>query len=82
MRRLLAVVLLTFCALVSTGSLTAQCAMCREAAAAQRQEAAEAFNHAILVLGAPPVFILAGIGIALWRRRTGPDSTPPTAGLQ
>ncbi len=82
MKRPLAVLFVAFAALVSTGSLAAQCAMCREAAAAQRQEAAEAFNQAILVLGAPPAFILAGIGRALWRRRNGPDSTPPTTGLQ
>ena len=82
MRRPLTALFLTFSAIVSSETLEAQCAMCREAAAAQREEAAEAFNQAILVLGAPPAFILAGIGMALWRRRNGPDSTPPTTGLQ
>ena len=82
MRRPLATLLLAFGGLVSTGTLTAQCAMCREAAAAQRQEQAEAFNQAILVLGAPPALVFAGVGLALWRRRDNGHSAPPTTGLQ
>ncbi len=82
MRRTLAVLFLALSALISIGPLAAQCAMCREAAAAQRKEQAAAFNRAILVLGAPPAFVFAGVGVALWRRRDNRRSTPPTAGLQ
>lgn len=76
MKRPLAVLVLVMSALVSAGSLAAQCAMCRETAAAQRQEQAEAFNRAIFVLGAPPALAFAGVGFALWRRRDRRDSTP------
>lgn len=79
MKRPLAVLVLAFGALVSTGTLAAQCAMCREAAASQRKEQADAFNRAILVLGAPPALAFAGVGFALWRRRDKRNSTP---GLQ
>jgi len=82
MKRPLAVVFLALAALVSTGTLAAQCAMCREAAAAQREEQAEAFNRAILVLGAPPALVFAGVGVALWRRRDNRHSAPGTTGLQ
>jgi len=82
MMRPLAVLLLAFETLVSTGTLAAQSAMCREAAAAQRQEQAEAFNRAILVLGAPPALVFAGVGLALWRRRDNRHSAPETTGLQ
>lgn len=82
MRRLLALLFAALVALVLTGPLAAQCAMCREAAAAQRKEQAEAFNRAILVLGAPPALVFAGVGIALWRRRGNGHSAPPTTGLQ
>lgn len=82
MKRMLAVLLLAFGVLASPGTLAAQCAMCREAAAAQRQEQAEAFNQAILVLGAPPALVFAGVGLALWRRRDNGRSAPGTAGLQ
>ena len=76
MKRPLSLLVLAVGFLVSTGTLTAQCAMCREAAAAQRKEQAEAFNRAIFVLGAPPALAFAGIGLALWRRRDRRDSTP------
>lgn len=82
MKRALAVLFLIVSALLSTGILAAQCAMCREAAAAQRQEQTEAFNQAILVLGAPPALVFAGIGFALWRRRDNRHWAPPSAGLQ
>jgi hypothetical protein len=82
MRRPLAVLFLASSALVCTGALAAQCAMCREAAAAQREEQAEAFNRAILLLGAPPAFVFAGVGLALWRRRDNRHSASQSAGLQ
>ena len=82
MRRPLVVLLLAFCAVVSSWTLAAQCAMCREAAAAQRKEQAEAFNRAILLLGAPPAFVFAGVVLALWRRRDSRYSKPQSAGLQ
>jgi len=46
-----------------------QCTMCREAAASQDERGVRAFNAAIVVLGAPPALILAGIGWAAYRRR-------------
>ena len=82
MKRPFAVLALAFGVLVSAGSLAAQCAMCREAAASQRKEQAEAFNRAILVLGAPPGFAFIGVGLALWRRRDKRHSAPGSAGLQ
>ena len=82
MRQPLAALLLALGVLSSTGTIAAQCSMCREAAAAQREEQAEAFNQAILVLGAPPALAFAGIGLALWRRRDSRNPAPPTAGLQ
>lgn len=82
MSRSLAVIVLTLGALAWTAPAAAQCAMCREAAASQRKEAAAAFNRAILVLGAPPAFVFTGIGWALWRRRDSPNPASPTTGLQ
>lgn len=82
MKRPLAILVLAFGALASAGTLAAQCAMCREAAAAQHERQAEAFNHAIFVLGAPPLLVFAGIGLALWRRRDNRHSTSKSAGLQ
>lgn len=82
MRQLFTVLLLAFAALVSTGTLAAQCAMCREAAAAQNERQAAAFNRAILVLGAPPALVFACVGLALWRRRDGRSSPSKSAGLQ
>jgi hypothetical protein len=82
MNRPLAVLFLAVSALVSAGTAAAQCAMCREAAAAQRKEQAEAFNRAIVVLGAPPALAFAAVGLALWRRRDGRPSDPQNAGLQ
>ena len=46
-----------------------QCAMCREAAKTQRQQAVEALNAGILLLGAPPAVILFLLGRQAWRRR-------------
>lgn len=48
-----------------------QCTMCREAAASQDERGVRAFNAAIVVLGAPPAIILAGIGWFAYRRRDG-----------
>ncbi len=82
MKRLFTILLLCFAGLVSTGTLAAQCAMCREAAAAQHERQAVAFNRAILVLGAPPALVFAGVGLALWRRRDNRNSASKSAGLQ
>lgn len=82
MSRWMSTGLLAILSLSWTVPAAAQCAMCREAAASQREEAATAFNRAILVLGTPPALILAGVGRALWRRRDGQELPPPASGLQ
>ncbi len=66
MKSLAAAALLLF---LSAATALPQCAMCREAAASQNERGIRAFNAAILMLGAPPAFILAGIGWAAYRRR-------------
>lgn len=48
-----------------------QCAMCREAAASQREEAVAALNKAIIVLGLPPFAIAVSLGWFAWKRREG-----------
>ena len=61
MRRLLLIPLL------ATG-LSAQCVMCFRTAQAQNQARARVLNAAILVLGIPPMLILAGFVVLLARR--------------
>jgi hypothetical protein len=82
MSRPLALILLALFLSAWSTPATAQCAMCREAAASQREEAATAFNRAIILLGTPPALIMAGIGRALWRRRDSQELPPPASGLQ
>lgn len=82
MSRCISIGILALLGLSWTMPAAAQCAMCREAAASQREEAATAFNRAILMLGAPPALIMAGVGRALWRRRDGQELPPPASGLQ
>ena len=47
----------------------AQCVMCYRNAAAQSRARAQALNAGIVVLGAPPVLILAGFLLLAFRRR-------------
>ncbi|MBK9167286.1 MAG: hypothetical protein IPM24_07450 [Bryobacterales bacterium] len=47
----------------------AQCVMCFRSAAAQQAERARVFNEGILVLGIPPLLILAFFLVLAWRRR-------------
>ena len=44
-----------------------RCALCREAAKSQSDEAIAALNAGILALGAPPAVILGALAWALWR---------------
>lgn len=75
-RLLLAAVL----GLIVCAPLAAQCAMCRAAAAYQRQEAINALQRGIIVLAIPPVAIIAGIVCLTYRYRGAPpdrdDSRP------
>lgn len=48
-----------------------QCAMCREAAAAQTPEGVAALNLGIAVLGVPPLLILGLFGLVVYRYRDG-----------
>jgi hypothetical protein len=63
------------------GPLAAQCAMCRESAAYQRQEAINALERGILVLAIPPTAIVVGIACLTYRYRGAPrerdDRLPP-----
>jgi hypothetical protein len=56
------------------GPLAAQCAMCRESAAFQRQEALDALKAGILVLAFPPVAIIVGIACLTYRYRGTRDA--------
>jgi hypothetical protein len=47
----------------------AQCVMCFRNAAAQQVERAHVLNQAILVLGIPPLCILAAFAYLAYRRR-------------
>lgn len=55
--------------LILCGPLAAQCAMCRESAAYQRQEAIDSLKRGILVLAFPPVAIIVGIACLTYRHR-------------
>lgn len=55
--------------LILCGPLAAQCAMCRESASYQRQEAIDALTQGILVLAFPPVAIVVGIACLTYRYR-------------
>lgn len=61
MRRLLLIPLLA-------SGLSAQCVMCFRTAQAQNQARSRVLNAGILVLGVPPVVILAGFLVLLKRR--------------
>ena len=49
--------------------LFAQCVMCLRSAAAQQLERARVLNEGILLLGIPPLCILAGFAWLVYRRR-------------
>ncbi len=49
----------------------AQCVMCYRTAAAQNQARARVLNAGILVLGMPPLLLLTGFVVVLWRRSAG-----------
>lgn len=55
--------------LILCGPLAAQCAMCRESASYQRQEAIDALQRGILVLAFPPAAIIVGIACLTYRYR-------------
>jgi hypothetical protein len=56
-------------AAIAAFDAAAQCVMCQRTAAAQMAERASVINSGILVLGIPPVLILAGILAHAFRRR-------------
>jgi hypothetical protein len=57
------------CLLLAAPAAWAQCQMCREAAASQKQEAIAALQNGILILGAPPLAIGGGIIWLTYRNR-------------
>ena len=63
MKRLLALLPLV------VSSASAQCVMCFRSASAQQLERARVLNEAILVLGIPPLCILAAFTYLAFRRR-------------
>lgn len=67
--------------LILCGPLAAQCAMCRESAAYQRQEAIDSLTRGILVLAIPPAAIVVGIACVTYRYRgtpVDPDDPRPS----
>jgi hypothetical protein len=67
--------------LILCGPLAAQCAMCRESASYQRQEAIDSLTRGILVLAAPPIAIVVGIACVTYRYRgtpVEPDNPGPS----
>lgn len=51
-------------------SLAAQCVMCYRTAAAQQAERSRVLNRGIVILLVPPLFILAGLLLLAYRKRT------------
>jgi heme/copper-type cytochrome/quinol oxidase subunit 2 len=67
--------------LIVCGPLAAQCAMCRESAGYQRQEAIDSLKRGILVLAIPPAAIVVGIACLTYRCRgtpADPDDRRPS----
>ena len=56
---------------VLSGSLWAQCQMCKETASFQKAEAIQALNRGIILLAIPPVAIVGGIFWITYRHRNG-----------
>jgi hypothetical protein len=61
--------------LIVCGPLAAQCAMCRQSAAYQRQEAIDALKRGIIVLAIPPSAIILGMVCLTYRYRGAPDDS-------
>jgi hypothetical protein len=59
--------------LIVCAPLAAQCAMCRETASYQRQEAIKALNRGIIVLAIPPSAIILGMVCLTYRYRGAPE---------
>jgi hypothetical protein len=59
--------------LILCAPLAAQCAMCKETASYQRQEAIEALNRGIIVLAIPPASIIVGMVCLTYRYRGGAE---------
>jgi hypothetical protein len=65
---------------VLASGLSAQCVMCFRTAQAQNQARARVLNAGILVLGAPPLLILAGFVVYVVRRERSVRHSPPDSG--
>ena len=59
-----------------SGSLWAQCQMCKETASFQKAEAIEALNRGIIMLAIPPVAIVVGLFWITYRHRDGYQPPP------
>ena len=70
-RRLARLASLAALALMLSGSLWAQCQMCKESASFQNAEAIEALNRGIILLAIPPAAIVGGIFWITYRHRNG-----------
>jgi hypothetical protein len=57
--------------LLLSGSLWAQCQMCKKTASFQNAEAVEALNRGIILLAIPPAAIVGGIFWITYRHRDG-----------
>lgn len=68
-RRIGAMLAAVFVCMLLAAPAWAQCQMCREAAASQKQEAIVALQNGILILGAPPLAIAGGIIWLTYRNR-------------
>ncbi len=55
---------------IVASSAYAQCVMCFRTAAAQNAERARVMNLGIIIMLIPPVLILAGFMLLIYRRRT------------
>jgi heme/copper-type cytochrome/quinol oxidase subunit 2 len=71
------VVAFVFSLCASASTAFAQCAMCKAAAAASGNSAAETLNMAILVLLIPPVVIFCAIFVVAYRLREAQADTQP-----
>jgi hypothetical protein len=58
--------------LILCAPLGAQCAMCRESAAYQREGAINALRRGIIVLAIPPAAIMLGLACLTYRYRGAP----------
>ncbi len=65
--------------LTLSGSLWAQCQMCKESASFQNAEAIEALNRGIILLAIPPAAIVGGIFWITYRHRNGYQLPAPNS---